>query len=143
MADSKTAADTESGKYSEAQAEADGWKIWQVNEARATKAGVSGGGQIEVVVQPEKWSAEKTHNDHMITATGDSKEQLLEQIRTQQTSLDSDMRNLPLALPVLNDNAGDAEGDENVGIAGVLPELEVDREAAAEAQGVRLLEVNP
>jgi hypothetical protein len=143
MGKTKTAADTESGKYTEAQAEEAGWKIQKVDDARAVKAGITGGGQAEVVVTDERWVAEKTYSDHLISASGHSLEHLLEQLRTQETSLESDSRNLPLALPVVNDNAGDAEGDENVGLAGVLPETAVDREAAAEAQGVRLLEVNP
>ncbi len=132
----KTAAETEVGKYTDKQADADGWKIERISEARATKVGMTGGGQGEFLVEEERWMAEKTVDDHRISASGHSKEQILEQIRSQQSELDR-QRGPVLANAVVNDNAGDAEGDENVGMAGVLPETEVDREALLEGTGRR------
>lgn len=142
MGSSKTAAETESGKFSKSQAEEAGWKIWKVSDARAVKAGIGGGGSMEVLVEDEKWAAEATVDDHLITAVGTSEDDVLEQIRLQQASIDSKPR-APLALPVFNDNAGDADGETNVGIAAVLPETEVDQEAKAEAAGIQLVDVNP
>lgn len=142
MGSSKTAADTDSGKFTAKQAEEAGWKVWKVNDARAVKAGIAGGGATELLVEDEKWAAEATVDDHLITAVGTSEEDVLEQIRLQQASIDNKPRG-PLALPVFNDNAGDAEGDTNVGIAAILPETAVDQEAKAEASGVQLVDVNP
>ncbi len=139
MANTKTAGETEAGKYTEAQLEADGWVITLAEEPRTVNAG--GGralGAHTIVVEEGRWRAEKTVDDHLITAYADDKDGLLEAVRFQQASIDNAVKNSP-TLPVLNDNAGDAGGEENVGIAGVLPELEVEKPAAVrqlEKEGV-------
>jgi hypothetical protein len=107
-------------KYTKAQAEKDGWVIIPVREeARAVKAGITGGGHTEFVVEEALFRAEKTQNDHLITEQAVSEEKLLEAIESRQASLDNALPG-GLTVPVLNDQAGDAGGEKNVGVGGIL-----------------------
>lgn len=134
MAQAKSAADTESGKFTEAQLEDNGWIVSHRAEPRTVKAGGTGG-NVELLVEEGKFIAEKTVDDHLITAVGRDMDELLEAVRSQQASIDNGIRRSTPLLLVENDRAGDADGDENVGLAGVLPETAVDREQVAANTG--------
>jgi hypothetical protein len=95
---SKTAADTESGKFTKAQAEENGWVIYHQQDPKAVTARGTGG-NIEVLVSEGKYVAEKTVDDHLITAVGTTEDEVLEAIRSQQASIDNGIRR---AVPLLN-----------------------------------------
>lgn len=126
----KSAADTDVGKFTTKQAEDNGWRITKVTGAKTLSA-AGPRGNAEVLVEPERWIAEKTVDDHLITAGGDSEEAVLEAIRSQQASIDNGIRRTTPLLTVENDQAG----NDNEGIASVLPELKVNREQLADNTG--------
>lgn len=123
-------------KYTAAKAEKDGWVIIPVREeAVARKAGITGGGHAEFVLEDSLWRAEKTQDNHLISEQAATKELLLDAIESRQASLNSGAVAAP-AVPVLNDNAGDAGSQKNVGVAGILKET-----AVRKPRGARELEV--
>jgi hypothetical protein len=128
---SKTAADTESGKFTKAQAEENGWVIYHQQDPKAVTARGTGG-NVEVLVQEGKYVAEKTVDDHLITAIGTTEDEVLEAIRSQQASIDNGIRRAVPLRPVEND----AAGNDNEGLASVLPETKVDREQLAANTGM-------
>lgn len=130
MSNTKTAADTEAGKFTEKQAEANGWRISHRAEPKVVKA-AGPGATATLEVTEGKFIAEKTVDDHLITAVGTTEDELLEAIRQQQASIDNGIRRTVPLRPVENDEAG----NDNEGLASVLPETKVDRELAAENSG--------
>lgn len=111
---------------SKKQAEEAGWKIAHVQKPRAIKTGITGGGSTELLIEDEVWRAEKTYNDHLITAQAPSEELLWEQIASQEASLAGAIQPPP-TLGNFNDHAGDAGGDKNVGVGGILEETAVEK----------------
>lgn len=126
MADKKDGAPT----ISKGDAEKAGWQIAHVQEARAVKAGITGGGTTEVLVTDAVYRAERTYNDHLVTAQAPTEEALYEQIASQEASFASTPEAAP-AFPVVNDNAGSADGNENAGIGAILTETAVEKPESA------------
>ena len=126
-------ADKDYDGYSLKDAEKDGWRVSLKQDPRVISAD-GAGVRTELVVEEGKWLAEKTFDGHLITAFGRDEETLAAAIASQQASIDSAPGAAPVPGPiVLNDQAG---GEENEGLGGVLPELQVKRDETGDVQVV-------
>ena len=129
-------AKTESG-FSVKDAEEAGW-VFDYREARVAEAEGSGG-KATLTMEDSVYWAEKTVDDTTWReGPVATPERLLDAIESRETSHANAAPTAPVT-PVLNDAAGDAgKGEENVGIAGVLPETKVDRENLAKTENERM-----
>ena len=114
-----------SGGLTIKDAEADGWTITH-REARVVKSDIAGGGgTATVTMEDESWIAERTVDDHRQSVQANSEERLLEAIEGHRTA--SALSITAPVIPVLNDRAGNVEGDLNAGVASILTETAVER----------------